>query len=291
MGRPTKATVNYFPHVTEHGKTLFILQNIWGNDGYAAWFKILERLGASENHVLNMNDPSEFAYLAAYCKVQPETLTAILDQCSALNAINPGLWRKKLIYSQNFVDGVADAYRKRKEKLPTVEKIKTMFPEFFPEETEFPAEEIPQNEVSVVKNGEREREREIGKEKKEKDKKKNSANAPFVLPDWIPPDTWAAYMALRERKKAAKTTYALNLIVSELKRIKRIHNHDPVAVLNKSIKCGWIDVYPLKDYGGANANGNGSGNSRSGTGQTLAHAGRAKSDGNPWPEPTVYGPD
>lgn len=87
----------------------------------------------------------------------------------------------------------------------------------------------------------------VKKVKNGKKIKKQNADALFVLPDWIPEETWAAYMALREKKRAAKTTYALNLIVKELIKIKETHNHDPVTVLNKSIKNGWIDVYPLKE--------------------------------------------
>lgn len=242
MARPTKATVDYFPHDTEHGKTLFILENTWGNDGYATWFKILERLGSSKNHVINMNDPGEAAYTAAYCKVSQDTLFAILDQCSALNAINPDLWRKKLIYSQNFVNNVTDAYRKRLEKLPSEESIKKLYFELFPEETGFPAEETTASDGNPAE--------EIGKGKeklKKKESKKKVADAPFVLPDYIPQETWKSYLEVRKKKKAAKTPYALNLVIKELEKIKSEYGHDPIAVLNKSITSGWSDVYPLKD--------------------------------------------
>jgi uncharacterized protein YdaU (DUF1376 family) len=88
---------------------------------------------------------------------------------------------------------------------------------------------------------------------KPKPKPKKNNKADFVLPDWIPIDTWNAYLKIREQKKAAKTPYALNLIILELQKIKQLHNHNPIDVLNKSIKSGWIDVYPLKTDGG---NGN-----------------------------------
>jgi phage replication O-like protein O len=76
----------------------------------------------------------------------------------------------------------------------------------------------------------------------------------FTLPEWIPETTWKEYLKTRKKKKAASTPYALSLVISELQKIKEIHNHDPVAVLNKSIKSGWIDVYPLKQDGGNNGN-------------------------------------
>ena len=48
MSRPRKAVVDYFPHYVNHGKTLFILEQKYGNDGYAFWFKLLEMLGGSD---------------------------------------------------------------------------------------------------------------------------------------------------------------------------------------------------------------------------------------------------
>ena len=80
----------------------------------------------------------------------------------------------------------------------------------------------------------------------EKDKKHKRDAAPgFVLPDWIPADTWAAFMETRKAKKAKSTDYALSLIVKSLERLKA-DGHDPVEVLDTSIKAGWSDVYPPK---------------------------------------------
>jgi hypothetical protein len=92
---------------------------------------------------------------------------------------------------------------------------------------------------------EEEVDKDIDINKKERVVKKDKEE--FVLPDWIPEETWQAYMGVRNRKKASKTTYALNLIIKELVKIKTKHGHDPIDVLNKSIQSGWPDVYPLKE--------------------------------------------
>jgi hypothetical protein len=63
--------------------------------------------------------------------------------------------------------------------------------------------------------------------------KKSKMKEVFVLPDWIPENVWHEYLKTRDKKKAAKTPYALNLVVTELQKIKDQHNHDPVDVLNK----------------------------------------------------------
>lgn len=67
----------------------------------------------------------------------------------------------------------------------------------------------------------------------------------FVLPDWIPADAWAAFMETRKTKKAKSTAYAIGLIVKSLEEFKA-GGHDPLAILNTSIKAGWSDVYPPK---------------------------------------------
>ena len=80
---------------------------------------------------------------------------------------------------------------------------------------------------------------------KEPVKEQKTAQAPFVLPDWIPSDAWSAFMEIRKAKKAKDTPYALRLLVSTLTQI-RADGHSPIDALNKSIKAGWSDVYPPK---------------------------------------------
>ena len=120
MSRPKKATVDYFPHLTDHGKTMFILESKYGNDGYAAWFKTLEKLGKSKGLFLDCNSPATWELLQAYTRVFDPVLTQIFNTLACLEAIDPVLWTEhKIIYSQNFVDGVTDAYKRRKDVLPT----------------------------------------------------------------------------------------------------------------------------------------------------------------------------
>lgn len=54
-------------------------------------------------------------------------------------------------------------------------------------------------------------------------------------------------METRKAKKAAPTVHALNLVIKELLRLKDL-GQDPKTILEKSIKSGWADVYPLKDF-------------------------------------------
>lgn len=85
------------------------------------------------------------------------------------------------------------------------------------------------------------------REEKRREEKKETNTAPsaFVLPEWIPADTWDAYCKVRAGKKAKNEPHALGLIVKDLEGF-RAAGHDPVAVLNNSIKSGWAGVFEPK---------------------------------------------
>lgn len=73
--------------------------------------------------------------------------------------------------------------------------------------------------------------------------------APFVAPAWIPWDTWAAYLKTRSGKRAKNEPHALGLIVADLEKFRAM-GHDPVTVLNNSIKGGWAGVFEPKQSHG-----------------------------------------
>jgi len=135
MARPVKNTVDYFPHVCKHNKTMFIIESHFGNDGYAFWFKLLECLGASENHYINCNVGEVWEYLQAKAKLDEEICIKILDKLAKLDAIDAELWQSKIIYSDNFVKNIADAYEKRKTNMMTKTELMMELTEFLPEKT------------------------------------------------------------------------------------------------------------------------------------------------------------
>jgi len=120
MARPRKQTVDYFPHYTgaSNGKTLFIVQSRFGNDGYACWFKILELLGSSEGHYYDYSKPSDWQFLLAKTGVSEDILKQLLSALADLRAIDAELYQQKIIWSQNFVDNLASCYGRRKIDFP-----------------------------------------------------------------------------------------------------------------------------------------------------------------------------
>lgn len=118
MGRPQKYTVDYFPHFVKEGKTIFILQSQYRNDGYAFWFKLLEIVSATDNHVLDVRNSADWQYLLAKTLVDEETGQKILDLLADLDAIDSKLWSIKIIWIQKLVDNFTDIYKKRGQNLP-----------------------------------------------------------------------------------------------------------------------------------------------------------------------------
>lgn len=84
-------------------------------------------------------------------------------------------------------------------------------------------------------------------------RKKEEAQAPFVLPDWIPAEAWAGYVDMRKKIRKPMTDRARNLKISLLAGFKRA-GHDIGAILDKSTENNWTDLYaPKPEHSGYSA--------------------------------------
>ena len=101
-----------------HKKTIYILEQKYGNNGYAFWFKLLEMLGSTEGHYLDLNNDTTWEFLQAKTHIEADLCTEILNLLAKLEAIDPELWNEKIVWSQNFVDGITDAYKNRRVEIP-----------------------------------------------------------------------------------------------------------------------------------------------------------------------------
>lgn len=120
IGRPPKTTVEFFSHdaLASGGKTLSILENHFGHEGYSAWFKLLELLSATRNHFIDCRNSDSFEFLSARLKFTPEKLRLILQKMADTEAIDAALWESGIIWCQNFVDRLSEVYRRREQSLP-----------------------------------------------------------------------------------------------------------------------------------------------------------------------------
>ena len=158
MARPQKQTVDYFPHSVEDSKTKFILENSYGNDGYAFWFKLLELLCKSDGHYYDCNGVAEWMYLIALVKVKEETAIDILNTLAEINKIDQKLWSQgKIIWCQSLVDNISDAYKKRTVSVPEKPTF-SEFPHRKPDLNEVSGDGNPQIKLNKTKVNNKERE-------------------------------------------------------------------------------------------------------------------------------------
>jgi len=118
MSRQKKQTVDYFPHQCNHSSTIFVLEQKYKNDGYSFWFKLLELLSKTEGHYYDYSNPAKWEFLQAKTGLTSDLCSEILNTLVNLEAIDKEAWENKGIWCQNFVDGIADVYRKRTVEIP-----------------------------------------------------------------------------------------------------------------------------------------------------------------------------
>lgn len=124
MARPERNNVDYFPFLCKEGKTMYYIEQKYGNDGYATWVKILRQLAVTNYHYINLSDRVEMMYLASKCRVSEEVLCTMIDDLCDLGEFNKMLWKEnQIIYNEKLVDSVKDAYLKRNNKSLTLESF------------------------------------------------------------------------------------------------------------------------------------------------------------------------
>lgn len=221
MSRPKKATVDYFPHSCNHKQTMFIIEQRFGNDGYAFWFKLLEMLGSTEGHYLDLNETETWEFLQAKTHLAGDICKSILELLSKLKAIDPDLWEKQVVWSDNFIAGISRVYANRRIEIPTKPDNYTEKPE--PVGT--PTREKPQ---SIVKN--------------------SKAKKP-PLPPFVNKKIWNEYIEMRRKIRAPMTEPAEKLTLKKLEEFKK-QGEDPNEILQQSIMKSWRGVFPVKDKKG-----------------------------------------
>jgi hypothetical protein len=120
MARTTRDIVDYFPHDARASSsdTLIILQERFGNDGYAFWFKLLEKLCRSEGFFIDCRNPVKQELLFAHCHITPEKGITIVETLADLDAIDKTLWENHVVWCQHLVDNLAEVYKNRRREKP-----------------------------------------------------------------------------------------------------------------------------------------------------------------------------
>ena len=128
MARPERKNVDYFPHYISHGSKMQYLHNKFGNDGYAVWYKMMEKLAKADNHFIDLSDEINLELFADYCLVDIDALNSIINFLCRCNWMHKKLWNDhKVVYSPEFLESVKDAYKRRSNVCINTQGIELMY--------------------------------------------------------------------------------------------------------------------------------------------------------------------
>ena len=119
-GRPTKNTVDYFPHHVKEDKTVIILEYKFGAKGYAGYYKLLELIGDTELHRPGFKKSEDKYYALHRTGLDEDEFVEMIDLLIGIGKVNDELWKsEKVIWIDDFVTSLSAVYHKRKRPLPT----------------------------------------------------------------------------------------------------------------------------------------------------------------------------
>lgn len=222
MARPEKNHVDYFPHVVKHGMKMHYLHTRYGNNGYAAWYKIMERLATTDYHHLDLSDEIQMSYLAAYCLVEESTLIEMLDFLSKTGWLDRDLWEKcRVVCSPQFLESIVDAYNRRNNECINLEQIRLMY------------YKNPQSKVKKKR---------VDKSKEEKGG--DNIVFPFDTPEFL--EAWKIWK--KYKREQFKFSYKPSSEQGALTKLSKLTD-DPVEaaeIIMQSIENGWKGLFELK---------------------------------------------
>lgn len=238
MARPGRNNVDYFPHDVIHGSKMFVIEQRYGNDGYAVWFKLLEQLGKADYHYLDLKDKVKKMYLASIFKVDEDIMMKIITDLAELGAIDKFLFEEyEIIFSEKFIETIQDAYKRRNNECITLSGLC--------EHLQLKCKQKPaKKEVNSFSNDQ---------SKVNKSKVKDS-KLDLVVSTLLPfykdsdfQEVWVDFEKVREKKKAAKSERSYKTLAKKLLELSGGRKETAIKIVTKSADSGWADLYALDD--------------------------------------------
>ncbi|RJX27167.1 MAG: DUF4373 domain-containing protein [Dethiobacter sp.] len=166
MARPIKEGMDYFPHDTDaaNDEKIEALRALYGNDGYAFYFILLERIYRTSSFELDICDAETMQILANKVAVTPELFDKMLQTALKVGCFDRQAYGKKNVLTSNGIKKRAEYVKAKRKKMR--DKYHTDKTGVSGAETgEETGAETPQSKV---------------KESKEKESKENKSNRVFA---------------------------------------------------------------------------------------------------------------
>lgn len=231
MARPQKEGLDYFPHDTDADSDPKIQAMIYlyGNDGYAFYFRLLQRIYRSSSGSIDVSDAETKQILARNISVTMQKFDKMLATSIKKGLFDGELFEKSGQLSSNGIrKRLSVVLGKRAEMKARYEQKRIV--------------STPVSDAETKQKPDKVKEKVNNKEKVNKNKNKDI----LILPDWIDKELWSDFLEVRRVKKAPNTNRAIKLLITELTGLRDL-GAEPQKIIEQSIKGGWTGFYPLKE--------------------------------------------
>lgn len=125
MARPKKEGMDYFPHDTDavNDEKVEALRMLYGNDGYAFYFILLERIYRTKNAELDVSDAETTQILSRKVGIQQELFDRILETALKRDCFDREAYEER---------GVLTSIGIKKRVAPVIEKRENMRRKYIP---------------------------------------------------------------------------------------------------------------------------------------------------------------
>lgn len=232
MARPKKEGMDYFPHDTDavNDEKIEALRMLYGNDGYAFYFILLERIYRNKNAELDVSDAETKQILSRKIGITTELFSEILETCLKRKCFDREAYEKR---------GCLTSEGVKNRALPVIQKRANMRSKYNVGVSD--AETKQKGGVSAPKVKESK-----VKESKEKNKRiKEYTSNPLLI------ESLNDFIKMRKSNKGVFTDKALTLLFGKLDKLAKT-DQQKIDILNQSIMSGWKGVFPIKVDNGPN---------------------------------------
>lgn len=103
MARPQKEGLDYFPHDTDavNDEKIEALRSLYGNDGYAFYFILLERIYRAPNQEIDVSDAETIQVLARKVEVSEQKFTEMLQTAVKWRCFDKKKYEEERILTSN----------------------------------------------------------------------------------------------------------------------------------------------------------------------------------------------
>jgi len=189
LANKLKETVDYFPLYVKNGRTFYVLKKKYGLKGIGFFTELLRALSQEPGQVFLMRHAFDRERLVDFIgskefPITEEELFDFLDTLAETGKIDGDLWfKKRIIASEDYLESLGEAYRRRSTEAPTIESVREDFLTL--EELTYDCRQYDDNMPSICRNN-------VGmvthkgKERKGKERKGGAAAPQQVEPDIFP---------------------------------------------------------------------------------------------------------